>query len=179
MCSKLSSANEEYLKSRAEYEEAQNAIVKEIINIAAGERHPPETAGRSETGEPMLSTLPGYVDPLQMLSDVTAQLDAVVSFAVASVSAPVPYVRPQLLAEDEGPRRVALLQARHPCMETDADTAFIPNDISFVQGEKSFYIITGDSRRLLAEPPRLRAHSDSSPQGQIWAASPRLSGRWA
>lgn len=88
-------------------------------------------------------TSPGYVDPLQTLSDVIAQLDAVASFAVASVSAPVPYVRPRLL--EDGPRRIELQQARHPCMETDADTAFIPNDITFIQGEKSFYIITGDT----------------------------------
>lgn len=87
------------------------------------------------------------MDPLQTLSDVVAQLDGVVSLAGASVSAPVPYVRPRLLEEGEGGnvRRMELLQARHPCMETDADTAFIPNDICFVQGEKSFYIITGIS----------------------------------
>ena len=86
----------------------------------------------------------GYVDPLQALSDVVAQLDAVVSLAAAAVSAPVPYVRPRLLAPEEGPRRLELLQARHPCLETDADSAFIPNDISFTRGEKSFYIITGE-----------------------------------
>ncbi|XP_058477370.1 DNA mismatch repair protein Msh2 [Solea solea] len=116
--SKLSSLNEEYIKSREEYEEAQNAIVKEIITIASG-----------------------YVDPLQSLSGVIAHLDAVASFAVTSVSAPVPYVRPRLL--NDGCRRVELLQARHPCMENDPDTSFIPNDISFTQGEKNFYIITG------------------------------------
>ncbi|CAL8380827.1 unnamed protein product [Gadus morhua 'NCC'] len=116
---KLSSLNEDYKKNREEYEEAQNAIVKEIITIASG-----------------------YVDPLQALSDATAQLDAVVSLAAAAVSAPVPYVRPRLLAPEE-PRRLELRQARHPCMETDADAAFIPNDISFTRGEKSFYIITG------------------------------------
>lgn len=86
------------------------------------------------------------MDPLQTLSDVTAQMDAVASFAVASVSAPVPYVRPRLVAD--GRRRVELRQARHPCMETDADTAFIPNDVSFAQGEKDFYIITGIKRGL-------------------------------
>ncbi|CAF88159.1 unnamed protein product, partial [Tetraodon nigroviridis] len=36
-------------------------------------------------------------------------------------------------------------------MEADADTAFIPNDITFVQGEKSFYIITDQT--WAASPP--------------------------
>ena len=80
------------------------------------------------------------------MSDVIAQLDAVVSFSVASVSAPIPYVRPRLLAADR--RRLELQQARHPCLESDADTAFIPNDITFIQGEQSFYIITGTHAQL-------------------------------
>lgn len=74
----------------------------------------------------------GYVEPLQYLNDSLAQVDVLTSFAVCSISAPIPYVRPTIL--EKGTGNVELVQVRHPCMELQEGVNFIPNDAIFQKG---------------------------------------------
>lgn len=67
-----------------------------------------------------------------MLNHQLAQLDCLLSFAVAAVSAPIPYVRPDMHAEGTGLLQLKLL--RHPCLELQEDVVFIANDVDFKQG---------------------------------------------
>lgn len=76
--------------------------------------------------------LVGYLGPLTALNNELAQLDCLLSFAVAAVSAPIPYVRPEMFAEGSG--HLQLLDLRHPCLELQEDVNFIANDVNFKRG---------------------------------------------
>lgn len=75
------------------------------------------------------------------LNHLTAQLDVLTSFAVASSSAPKPFIRPKLYPEDYG--HTVLKQIRHPIVEIQDGISFNPNDIEFKKGECTMHIITG------------------------------------
>ncbi|KAL1131589.1 hypothetical protein AAG570_011203, partial [Ranatra chinensis] len=115
---KLSSVNEDYLEVREDYLKHQESVEKEIISIAVG-----------------------YCDTLHKLSHILAKLDVLCSFAVVSVGAPKPYVRPKMRPSGSGVLK--LVQARHPCLELIDSVSYIPNDIEFEQDRCTFCIITG------------------------------------
>ena len=91
--------------------------------------------------EEVLSLLSGYQVPLIILNDVIAQLDVLTSFAVTSVTAPIPYCKPKLLNKEE--KILILESARHPCIELQSGVSFIPNDVIFRPDQQMFIILTG------------------------------------
>lgn len=115
---KLTDLNAEFSTAKESYEAQQKSIVDEVIRIAIG-----------------------YVEPWTMLNNQIAQLDCFVSFAIAAISAPEPYVRPKIFPQGEG--RLKLTQLRHPCLELQEDVNFIANDAVFEKDKTTMYIITG------------------------------------
>lgn len=115
---KLADYNTDFSAAKASYEEQQKTIVDEVVRIAIG-----------------------YTEPWTMLNNQIAQLDCFLSFAIAAVSAPEPYIRPKMFPEGEG--RLKLTQLRHPCLELQEDVNFIANDVVFQKDETIMYIITG------------------------------------
>jgi len=115
---KLESLNEQFITIKENYEEQQKSVVDEVINIASG-----------------------YLDALQVLNNLIAELDIFVSFAQVALSSQSEYVRPKLHGLGSG--ILKLKDSRHPCLELQDGINFIPNDVEFVKDEKMFCIITG------------------------------------
>lgn len=70
-----------------------------------------------------------------------ATVDVLTSFAIAAVSAKIPYVRPKLHETDSGILRLS--KVRHPCLEHQDHISFIPNDAAFDKENNTLHIITG------------------------------------
>ena len=43
-----------------------------------------------------LFTAGGYAEPIYRLGDLIAQIDVIISLAIASTNAPIPYIRPRI-----------------------------------------------------------------------------------
>ena len=71
--SSLQGISEDYRSLKEQYSSAQTSVAEEVMKIAAG-----------------------YAEPMQSFSDIIAQLDVLVSFAVVSMTAPTPYTRPSI-----------------------------------------------------------------------------------
>ncbi|EUB57026.1 Myophilin [Echinococcus granulosus] len=118
----MSRLSERHNALKEEYAKTQMCIVKEILAVTAG-----------------------YLEPLYALGNCTAQLDVVVSLAVAAVSAPKPYVRPRFTAHqpDGSGGGIHLRDFRHPCLEFQDGVSVIPNDVHLERGKQIFKTITG------------------------------------
>jgi DNA mismatch repair protein MSH2 len=116
--SSLKSMSDKYAELTRQYDIKQSSLVKEVIAIGAT-----------------------YALVLSDLNQVIAELDTLVSFADASVKAPIPYVRPKI--HPRGTGDIILKASRHPCLEVQEDVSFIPNHVTLLRNYASFHIITG------------------------------------
>jgi DNA mismatch repair protein MSH2 len=82
-----------------------------------------------------------YLVLFDELSDLIVHLDILSSFAIASVSATIPYTRPEI--KESNADEILLQGCRHPCLEVQEGISFIPNDIEMNRKKQCFYIITG------------------------------------
>ncbi|VDO00150.1 unnamed protein product, partial [Rodentolepis nana] len=119
----LATLSEQHATLKEEYARAQKSIVKEILTVAAG-----------------------YLEPLYALGNCTAQLDVIVSLAIAAVSAPQQYIRPRFTersSNDADGGGIRLRDFRHPCLEYQDGVSVIPNDVDLERGKQIFKTITG------------------------------------
>ncbi|XP_065649917.1 DNA mismatch repair protein Msh2 isoform X2 [Hydra vulgaris] len=116
--STLSELSNAYRTQKASYNELQTQLANEVIKIASG-----------------------YADPMNVLSDLVAHLDVLLSFSLVASQAPIPFVRPKVYPL--GSDKIILSGSRHPCLEVQDDISFIANDVKLVKGEAEFLVITG------------------------------------
>ena len=102
------------------YEQQQEAIVTEMMGVAGG-----------------------YADLMVHLGSIISRLDVTVGLAVAALTAPTPFTRPEVMAAEGGERVLQLNQVRHPIVELQEAVNFIGNDVTFSPTSSTLHIITG------------------------------------
>ena len=107
--------NSEYMKAKAKHAEHEAYLLSEIATMCKC-----------------------FSQQFLQLDLLVTQIDCLVSLATVAISAPIPYVRPEL--NDTG--TLDMKQVRHPILESINDLNFIPNDVT-IDDSKSFLIITG------------------------------------
>ncbi|CAF1022666.1 unnamed protein product [Adineta ricciae] len=112
---RLAELNTKYSSLNATYNETSKEVIDDVLNIASG-----------------------YCDSLSQLAEILAQLDCLVSFAIASVNGN--YIRPVLSNEKQ---QIHLVDSRHPCVEKQDNMNFISNTVELDRTKHRFQIITG------------------------------------
>lgn len=104
----LRSLSERLLEIESEYEDTQKAVVDEAVTVART-----------------------YLPVLEGAGTAIAELDVFASMAIVATTSTSPYVRPALTGIQPGqPRRLRIVQGRHPVVEMQEEVSFIANDYS-------------------------------------------------
>ncbi|PAA85859.1 hypothetical protein BOX15_Mlig028898g2, partial [Macrostomum lignano] len=115
---KMTELNDNWMEAKRQYEDQQASIVAEVLKIAAG-----------------------FVDYIFQLSDLLAQLDALVAMATASQLAPETYVRPTVRPMATGV--IDISQCRHPCVEQQEGVSYIANSAKLDKSGQHCLLVTG------------------------------------
>ncbi|CAF1332287.1 unnamed protein product [Rotaria magnacalcarata] len=112
---RLNELNGKYSTLNASYNETSKELIEEVLTIAAS-----------------------YCDSLSQLAEILAQLDCLVSFAIASVNGN--YIRPIFSSEE---KKIHLVDSRHPCVEKQDSINFFSNTVQLDRNNHRFQVITG------------------------------------
>lgn len=114
----LRNAAERLQNLTLDYDKRQETLVSQVVQVAST-----------------------FAEVWERVSSLLAELDVLCAFADLAVSAPKPYVRPEILEANAGV--IKLVASRHPCVEAQDGVSFIPNDACLQHGESWFQVITG------------------------------------
>nr|CAB3461871.1 unnamed protein product [Digitaria exilis] len=111
--SKLKKLGDQYQALLSEYTSCQKKVVDDVVRVSGT-----------------------FSEVFENFAAVVSELDVLQSFADLATSCPVPYVRPDITASDEGD--IILQGSRHPCLEAQDGVNFIPNDCTLLRGVSTF-----------------------------------------